>query len=248
MVCHDRADKMEGRPKRNWGDERFLCSACLTKAQNKRPRRARKPKDAVVDEVVETQEIDDVIPSQATTAASQATFPISSQDTAEGSSAQLSSMDTGTSLQGSQAVTSYAAPAVVNGSQTHALHGASPLHDNSSRYQSLPPNPLWTSNQATQSHSLSQPYPPSISGYVPPSVGHINQQQSVPFNGLLTSTAPLMNGVYSPQHPVLQPNSTTSNPWPYGHVPGGIQPISPVHVQQQPIQHPIAYQFNQPPQ
>jgi hypothetical protein len=255
MICHDRADKMEGRPKRNWGDERFLCSACFAKAQNKRPRRGRKPKDPVIEEVIETQEVDDVILSQTSTAASQATLPISSQETAEGSSAQLSSMETGMSLQGSQAVTSHGTPTIINGSQPQALHGAN-LHDNSSQYQTLPSNPLWTSNppnQATQPLSLTPPYPthpPSISGYVLPSVGHMNQQQSVPFNGP-TPTVPLLNGVYPPQHPVLQPNFITGDPWPYGHAPqinGSIQSIPPVHGQQQPIHHPIAYQFNQPPQ
>lgn len=49
MTCHDRADKAEGRPRRNWGKERFLCSACTQKAQSKRPRRARKPRDATED-------------------------------------------------------------------------------------------------------------------------------------------------------------------------------------------------------
>jgi hypothetical protein len=256
MICHDRADKMEGRPKRNWGDERFLCSACLAKAQNKRPRRGRKPKDAVVEEIIDTQEADDLILSQATTAASPATLPISSQETAEGTSSQLSSMETGTSLQGSQAVTSHGTPIVVNGSQPQPLHEAN-LHDTSSQYQSLPLNPLWTSNppnQAIQSLSLTQPYPTHpqpISGYALPSVGHINQQHSVPFNGPPTPTVPLMNGVHPPLHPVLQPNFIAGDPWPYGHVPqinGSMQPVPPAQGQQQPIHHPIAYQFNQPPQ
>ena len=47
MICHDRAAKLEGRPKRNWSEERFLCAACIVKAQNKRPRRGRKAKDVV---------------------------------------------------------------------------------------------------------------------------------------------------------------------------------------------------------
>jgi len=47
-MCHDRTDKLEGRPKRNWSEEQFLCASCTAKAQNKRPRRGRKPKDAVV--------------------------------------------------------------------------------------------------------------------------------------------------------------------------------------------------------
>ncbi|PVG04050.1 hypothetical protein CPB86DRAFT_778284 [Serendipita vermifera] len=43
MSCYDRADKIEGRPKRNWSEEEFTCSACILKAQNKPKRRGRKP-------------------------------------------------------------------------------------------------------------------------------------------------------------------------------------------------------------
>lgn len=46
MACYDRADRIEGRPKRNWEEEPFVCSACLVKAQNKRPKRNRRAKDA----------------------------------------------------------------------------------------------------------------------------------------------------------------------------------------------------------
>ncbi|KAG8869785.1 hypothetical protein FRC20_000856 [Serendipita sp. 405] len=45
MACYDRADKLEGKPKRNWSEEGFLCSACYVKAQNKRPRRGRRHKE-----------------------------------------------------------------------------------------------------------------------------------------------------------------------------------------------------------
>ncbi|KIM33671.1 hypothetical protein M408DRAFT_158678 [Serendipita vermifera MAFF 305830] len=47
MMCHDRADRLEGKPKRNWTEEQLLCASCTAKAQNKRPRRGKKPKDAV---------------------------------------------------------------------------------------------------------------------------------------------------------------------------------------------------------
>lgn len=46
-MCHDRADRLEGKPKRNWSEEQFLCASCTAKAQNKRPRRGKKPKEAV---------------------------------------------------------------------------------------------------------------------------------------------------------------------------------------------------------
>jgi hypothetical protein len=54
MICHDRADKLEGRPKRNWSEEQFLCSSCTVKALNKRPRRGRKPKDVVATDPEDT--------------------------------------------------------------------------------------------------------------------------------------------------------------------------------------------------
>ena len=47
MMCHDRADRLEGKPKRNWSEEQFLCASCTAKAQNKRPRRGRKPKETI---------------------------------------------------------------------------------------------------------------------------------------------------------------------------------------------------------
>jgi hypothetical protein len=50
MSCHDRADKIEGRPKRNWGEEVFTCSACIVKAQNKPKRRGRRPKSQLTAE------------------------------------------------------------------------------------------------------------------------------------------------------------------------------------------------------
>ncbi|KAG8834819.1 hypothetical protein FRC17_006927 [Serendipita sp. 399] len=51
IACYDRADKLEGKPKRNWIEEKFLCSSCFVKAQSKRPRRGRRHK--------ETQSIDE---------------------------------------------------------------------------------------------------------------------------------------------------------------------------------------------
>lgn len=258
MICHDRADKMEGRPKRNWGEERFLCTACLAKAQNKRPRRGRKPKEGIPGENAE-QDIDG-----AAVEASQATLPPSSQDTAEGSPVQDAPMDISTSPQASRPAISFATGTAVNGFQnasTPVPNGVPPSHDNQSNAAPSQSAPtfhqvsMWTSNPVGQ---MSQPPPvnpyasfsPALNGFGSGSFGNVARQPIMPFNGFAAPAMPLANGLYqpSPPQPVSQSMPLAGNAWPQGQVPhvnGNSQPVPPI-MQQQPTQQPFAYQPNEP--